>query len=437
MRLSVVVVALLSAGCNHWKSAHPLVAGKPGEPVLEAIQSGILTPRCALGSCHGSPTLAARLDLSSVERSCSALVGARSCLFNDRTLVVAGAPEESYLYAKLVGEELGTQPDGPCARITNGHPPVRMPYGDAKLGDDQISQVRRWILDGAHCDAGPTDGGVDMTGDGGGDMAGDGGTAAEVATLTSPTHSIVAGKRAMFTVTLASPAGPAGQLISLEVDDATVLGAPTNTFVPAGQKSATVWVQGLRPGPPTRIRAHSHGATAEARLAVDGLRLAELFYRAGDSDDGKQWVKLINASAIPIDLSQYRLGAGSSSYLETSVLLAGVLPAGACFVVGGPVSTADNGSPAYAQILRFEPTIPRAGASKAAGVALFDVTTIEADTLPIDTVVYGAGSSTGLVRPDGSVATPDAAEVAGGHSLVRGSDGWRESASATPNTCIP
>jgi hypothetical protein len=431
-----MILTLVSAGCSYWKLAHPLTdGGTAGEPTLVAIESDVFMPRCAVGSCHGSPTFAAKLDLSSPNSSCAALVGAASCLFTTRRLIVPGHPEQSYLYAKLVGDDLGTQPDGPCAGLTNGHPPVRMPYGAAKLPDAQIEQVRRWIAGGAACD-GSSDGGSDNS-DGGSAIV-DMGTSVAVApaALSAPDHGVVAGARALVTVTLAAPAPDSGQVVALAADDASVLAVPGSTWVAAGKRSATFWVEGLRPARATRLSAQAGGATVETELAVGGLALAEVLYSVSGGDDNMQWVKLSNVGSVAIDLSRYSLGAGKSSYLQTTAALSGPLPPGSCFVVGGPTSMPANGSPTYAQKLPFKPTLAHGSADSAGGVALFDVAAPTADTLPLDTVVYG-GHNRSLVRPDGSVATPDAAEVTVGHSLARGPNGWAEATMLTPNACNP
>jgi hypothetical protein len=436
MRRSVLVAALLSVGCTEWDRAHPIDGGAPLAPDIQSIQTDIFTPRCALGSCHGSPTFAASLDLSSVERSCAALVGTKSCLFNQRSRVVPGQPEQSYLYNKLVGENLGTQPDGPCAGLTNGGPPMLMPYGGARLSDDHINQVRAWILSGARCDAPPQDAGSPVVDGGAGDLAADAGGEIQVASLTSPSEAIVAGARTTLRVTLVSPANASGQLVSLSTEDATALAVPMSTFVAAGELSATFEVEGLRPARSKWIRAHAGGADAEAHLAVGGLSLAELFYSSPDGiDDGMQWVKLANSSAVAIDLSRYSLGGGRASYIETTAPLSGVVEPGACFVVGGPKSSDENGWPSYSLVVQFVPPIPHPTATGAAGVALFDVATASSSTLPLDAVIFGASNSAGLLRPDGSTATPDDADVFPGDSLVRTASGWQESLLPNANAC--
>src|SRR5262249_1030692 len=52
-------------------------------------------------------------------------------------------------------------------------------------------------------------------------------------------------------------------------------------------------------------------------------------------------------------------------------------------------------------------------------------------------VVCGGDKTGGLVRPDGRLASPDAADALAGHSLVRTSDGWQQAALPTPNACLP
>src|SRR5262249_38293040 len=157
----------------------------------------------------------------------------------------------------------------------------------------------------------------------------------------------VAGQRTKVTVTLTGAAPASGQIVALEVDDTTTLAAPSSTFVAAGETAAAFWVEALRPARPTRLRARAGGASAEVQIGISGLALAELFYSASGGDDGKQWVRLGNTASVAIDLSRYRLGAGTSNYVTTTAALAGVLAPGACAVVGGPTSSDDNGRPTY------------------------------------------------------------------------------------------
>src|SRR5262252_8551300 len=82
-------------------------------PTFARVQQ-IFDARCAFGSCHQGANPAARLDLSH-GHACANLVGKPTCVFNARVRVVPGKPESSYLYGKVSGDDLGTDPDGPCA----------------------------------------------------------------------------------------------------------------------------------------------------------------------------------------------------------------------------------------------------------------------------------------------------------------------------------
>src|SRR5262249_1030694 len=95
-------------------------------------------------------------------------------------------------------------------------------------------------------------------------------------------------------------------------------------------------------------------------------------------------------------------------YLELTGRLGGVLAPRACFIVGGPLSSSDNGWPTYSQVLHFTPAIPHGGAHSATGVAVFDVATAKPNTLPLDTVVFGGGDSGGRVRWCAAVTRPAA-----------------------------
>lgn len=71
-------------------------------------------------------------------RSYNNLVGVQSTQSSTQLLVKAGAPEESYLLAKLNGTQAQAGGSG-----------VRMPYGAAPLSQAQLNLIRQWITDGA------------------------------------------------------------------------------------------------------------------------------------------------------------------------------------------------------------------------------------------------------------------------------------------------
>jgi hypothetical protein len=400
--------------------------GCGGDPTIDAIQQSVFDKGCSFGSCHGGANPAAKLDLSK-GHACASLVNQKTCVFSNRTRVVPGHPEQSYLYAKITGNDLGTSPDGPCAGLTNGTP-HRMPLGGEPLCQEAIDQVAAWITAGAKCDgSGNPDGG---SGDGGTDAQPDSGP--QVTSLTVAGKMIGSGQSTTVTLTLSAPAPAPGLSMPIAVTDSSVLQSPGEVFINKGESSITFDVTGARPA-----RASVQVGGAQASVLVTGLSLAELLYIDDyGATTSVQWVKIRNTTSVPIDLGKYSLGAGVGSYTETRSQLTGTLAPGACAVIGGPVSRTANGSPKYAQQVQFTPEVPWDGTG--GGIAIFDATAAQLTptTPPLDTLVYGAGNPGGLLRPDGTVATPDAPDVwYAGDSLLKTPTGWQDTYPTTPNRC--
>jgi hypothetical protein len=468
----LAVASAASASCTTGKAARPTIdradggsvnttlgadPGCGGPPTLSAIQDTLFSSSCAFGSCHGGANPAAGLDLTA-GNSCASLVEQPSCVFSDRTLVVPGQPEQSYLFHAIAGDDLGTNPDGTCAGLTNGTP-ARMPLGGQPLCPGQIDQVKAWIAAGAACDTtgdgGPTDdAGADTgtdaaldgtppidAGDDGGDAgdAGDTGVVApDIAQLSSALTWLQAGQSIAGTVVLAQPAPAPGVSVILTATDSTVIAVPTVVFVPSGQTTASFDMMGMRPGHAT-VQATAGGLGASLDELVVGLQVAEVFYLGPDDSDGLQWVRLYNGTTVPIDLSSYSLGAGVESYVETTVQLSGVIAPHACFVVGGPTSSVDNGDPTFTQVSPFTPNFPAANGG-GAGVALFAVpaAVVSATTLPVDAVVWGSANSGKLLAPDGTVAKPVlGGDVLPDDSLMLESGSWSDQHPPEPNACGP
>jgi hypothetical protein len=164
------------------------------------------------------------------------------------------------------------------------------------------------------------------------------------------------------------------------------------------------------------------------------LALSEVFYDATGSDDGREWIELVNESDVPIELGGFSLGWGGSNYLSGTQALAGVIAPGDVFVVGGPLSEAANANPVFDLAVDLEADLQNGGAT-ADGVALFDVPVEEllAETVPLDAVLYGESNDSGLLGPLGVPAAVDVADAPGGSSVERGADGiWRVKELPTP-----
>jgi hypothetical protein len=237
-------------------------------------------------------------------------------------------------------------------------------------------------------------------------------------------------------LTLSPPAGPDGVSIALDASDRTALAVPGALFAAPGSASVVFEVEGKRPAPAVRLTAAAGASTAEAALNVDGLYLAELFYgsapTSGDGNsqgggaDRTQWVKVVNVTAVPIELPGYALGAGRASYGETVAVLDGVLAPGACAVIGGPDDDAGNGAPTYEQAIDFSPDLPRPDGGSGPGVALF-------------AIAPGATPEPASATPVDAAPAAAVPALAPGHSLARmglaGLAPWIDRATPEPTDC--
>jgi hypothetical protein len=354
------------------------------EATFEAVFERVIAPRCTFGSCHAQPTMAADLDLTP-EAACDTLVNQPSCLFPDRMRIVPGAPEESFFFHKLTGQGLHETPTGSCSNETKTN--LIMPYGASALADDDLALVHNWIAAGAKCSS---TGSKSRP------------TAPAISGFTANRMAPIAGESVMFTLTLDQAAQEGGQTIELETDD-SVLAAPLQVMIPATLSTVTFEALALRPTSRFTVRARTSETSKELVLRVAGLEVAEVLADPIGSDDGVQWVKIRNRSALPLDLSNYQLRAGESNYGLVSVQLTGTLPAGSCVVIGGSQQTGAN----FTQTVDFSPNLPHTG-TQAAGIALFDrnAAMVGGVQTPVDTMLIGANNGARLLGPDGEVATP-------------------------------
>lgn len=132
--LALLCILVTVAGC-----------GDDDDPVVPAPDDGvrygadvqpIFTASCTPG-CHSGSSPNGGLDLSA-GASHDQLVGVAALNYPGRTRVIAGDPDDSLLYLKLIGDpDVGNQ----------------MPLNPAfALDEEQIDTVRQWIVDGARDD---------------------------------------------------------------------------------------------------------------------------------------------------------------------------------------------------------------------------------------------------------------------------------------------
>ncbi|TNF25668.1 MAG: hypothetical protein EP329_22695 [Deltaproteobacteria bacterium] len=254
---------------------------------------------------------------------------------------------------------------------------------------------------------------------------------------------VTTGETATFTLTLDTPAPPAGLDVTLsatgpfETVPATVsfaAGEMEQTFDVVAKSDAT----GVITVTATTTAGTLDGDVEVIDAVLVGLLLDEVFYNPADADDGLEWVRLYNGTGAAVDLSGYSLGWGGNDYTYGTMQLSGTVAAGACFLVGGPTSNASNGAPTFDQTTKFDPNIQNSGAT-ADGVALFNVqaSAITGSTVPIDAVIYGDANTNNLKDGSGAAPAPHTAAAAPGSSLVRQtSTTWGVSATPNGSGCI-
>jgi hypothetical protein len=128
----IAAVNSVLTGCPATPTATPTLPA-----TLDAIQSSIFSPRCALPSCHDAATHVQDLDLSA-GHALAQLVGVSPTTeaANARNLrrVDPGHPSNSFLLIKLTGPPLLTPDEG-----------LRMPETGAPLSDAEIARIGEWI----------------------------------------------------------------------------------------------------------------------------------------------------------------------------------------------------------------------------------------------------------------------------------------------------
>lgn len=163
--------------------------------------------------------------------------------------------------------------------------------------------------------------------------------------------------------------------------------------------------------------------------------LSEVFYDATSGDDGLEWVELYNPTEEAIDLSSFSLGNGGTSYASSLLQLAGTIPAGGTFVVGGPTSSSANYFASFDQEINFSPDFQNSG-SVGDGVALFAVpaSQVTSSTVPVDAVVYGPNNDSNLIDETGSANAPEVGDAPGGSSIERTdlAGSWQVQSSPNP-----
>ena len=177
---------------------------------------------------------------------------------------------------------------------------------------------------------------------------------------------------------------------------------------------------------------------AQARPLV----LSEVLVNPEGVDSSQEWVELYNPNPFAVDLSAFSLGNGGTDYTYSLFQLDGEIPAGGCWVVGGPDSLENNYFPRFAGGMDkdFDPDFQNGGRGTADGVALFAVPAagVTSELLPLDAVLYNGANTSGLPDERGFPGAVDLDLLASGASAERVSaHGWAEQGAPTPNDCTP
>ncbi len=242
-----------------------------------------------------------------------------------------------------------------------------------------------------------------------------------------------------FTVTLDLPARSGGETVT--VTTGALLSGPGTVTVPARAMEASFTVTAGASEGNDQVTA-SLGASSQSaavtisQSAASGLILAQVFYDINGSDDGYEWIQLYNGTSHTIDLSSYSLAWGGTDYGWGSVQLSGSIQSGACFIVGGPTSSAENGNPTYDLAVNLDQDLQNSG-SDADAVALFDVpaSSVTGSTVPIDAVIYGGSNSNGLIDETGQAGDVDVGDAPAGNALLRTGEHTWEIAPVDPSNC--
>jgi len=133
-RSPITACLLVAAGaCGGDGVLEPVTPPGGNAPTLNALQTSIFTPKCAIPGCHLDPGAQQGLDLSA-GKTYAHTVGVDVTELPGYKRVVAGSSADSYLYMKIAADP----------RIVG----VQMPFGGI-LSAAEIDAVRAWIDAGA------------------------------------------------------------------------------------------------------------------------------------------------------------------------------------------------------------------------------------------------------------------------------------------------
>lgn len=269
-----------------------------------------------------------------------------------------------------------------------------------------------------------------------------------VPTLEPAMVSVALDASVDLSVGLNLPAPAGGQVVDLALLPGTCASVPPSVVVAVGELAASFTVTAGACAGDELLTASIGAATSDALVSVvdspvfADLVLVEVYYDHVSTDDLYEWVKIYNGTGAPVDLAGYSVGWGGTDYTYGGLDLVGVVPPGACFVVGGPSGDADSGfpgGPVFDQAIDFNPDLQNSGAT-ADGVALFDVpaASIGPATVPVHAVLYGTNNASGLLDETGVAGLVDVGDATSAASIRMLDDGsWAIAPDPSPLDCLP
>lgn len=111
------------------------------EPTLDVVFEQVLQG-CVFQACHGDAQPQENLVVTTPAQAHMNMVDVASVQDPDRVLVAPGSPAQSYLVAKLRGEDI-------TETSTSGAPGQQMPIGAPPLCEARILLVEDWVAAGA------------------------------------------------------------------------------------------------------------------------------------------------------------------------------------------------------------------------------------------------------------------------------------------------
>jgi hypothetical protein len=273
--------------------------------------------------------------------------------------------------------------------------------------------------------------------------------------ITPGTVRLEVGTNAQITITLSDPALSGGHDIALSSGDPSKVIVPPTAHVVEGATTVVTGVTAVDQGGPVTITATladtQQIAAVYAITPVAALAISEVLYDALGTDTGYEWVELWNGGAGDVDLSGYFLGTTATStstdYTPITAALSGMLPAGGCVVVGGPMAMPGaNGLPAgfvFAPAVEFNPSLPNGMAATSVGVALFQGApvpnkAVDLTATPlVDAVIYGTAQRGIVDDATGDTTRLDVAFVPFPNQTIEriGPSAWRVQQTPSGGDC--